>query len=81
MVNVQQMIPKSEISFFYSKYMLEKTEWPIKNRQCRDTGTIENRMADQEYTMQRHRQHWKLNGRSRIDNAEDTGNIENWMAD
>jgi hypothetical protein len=53
-----------------------KTEGPIKNEQLNDTGNIgnktQNRRADQEWTIEWHRQHWAQDtepkGRSRVNN-------------
>ena len=53
-----------------------RTEGPIKNEQLNDTGNIrhktQNRRADQEWTIEWHRQHWEQDtepkGRSRVNN-------------
>jgi len=42
--------------------MLEKTKVAIKNGQSRDTGNVrETRMCNQEWTIDRHQQHWPHN--------------------
>ena len=70
------------LCFSLFKYTLEKTEGAINNRQSRDTVNIghtrrrENRRGNQQWTIQRHWQHWphKMKripkGQSTMDNPE-----------